>query len=67
MPKINVYLPDDLADAVKEMGVPVPKAPSQEQQALRETLAAMGSHFDQACPGQPTSASQAQAPESRAA
>jgi len=23
MPKINVYLPDDLADAVKEMGVPV--------------------------------------------
>src|ERR1700743_1265865 len=23
VPKINVYLPDDLADAVKEMGVPV--------------------------------------------
>ena len=23
MPKINVYLPDDLADAVKEAGIPV--------------------------------------------
>ncbi|MFC5949655.1 Clp protease N-terminal domain-containing protein [Pseudonocardia lutea] len=39
MPKINVYLPDDLAAAVKEAGIPVS---SVCQQALAEAVAAAG-------------------------
>jgi ATP-dependent Clp protease ATP-binding subunit ClpA len=40
MPKINVYLPDDLADAVKEAGVPVsPICQRALEQAVRRVTA----------------------------
>jgi ATP-dependent Clp protease ATP-binding subunit ClpA len=40
MPKINVYLPDDLADAVRETGVPVSAICQRAlEQAVRRTIA----------------------------
>ena len=40
MPKINVYLPDELADAVREAGLPVsPICQRALEQAVRAELA----------------------------
>ncbi|QMU69425.1 Clp protease N-terminal domain-containing protein [Streptacidiphilus sp. P02-A3a] len=48
MPKINVYLPDDLAEAVKEAGVPVSAVCQQAlEQAVRRVTALRASSPDE--------------------
>ncbi len=58
MPKINVYLPDDLADAVKDAGVPVSAVCQRalEQAVRRVTIlreVATGGFDDDGTPGAP--------------
>ncbi|MDH2427896.1 Clp protease N-terminal domain-containing protein [Sphaerisporangium sp. TRM90804] len=55
MPKINVYLPDDLADAVKEAGVPVSAVCQRAlEQAVRRVTAIRATTLGDLGTGDPT-------------